>query len=264
MSGMCIAQETHNRVKETALFLSDYASELLAVGATSARVEMNVGRMARHFGISADMAILSQHTIITASDEATGHTYSVVGRARHRPISFSRNTALSRLSWRVIDERLSLREAHSAFDDISHGQFGNPWFVLLMASLANMSFCYLFGGDTWAMAVVFAATAVGYCAKTCLLRLGIDHRMVFLISAFCATVIGCSCQIFGLGSTPEVAMGTSILYLVPGIPFINSISDLIYGHNICFFSRLTNACVLTICLSAGFILGLLVMGIGNV
>lgn len=261
---MDISEETHRRVKETALFLSDYASELLAVGATSARVEMNVGRMARHFGISADMAILSQHIIITAADTDTGHTYSVVGRARHRPISFGRNTALSRLSWRVSDERLTLPEARSAFESISGIPFGNPWFVLLMASLANMSFCYLFGGDAWAMTVVFAATAIGYCAKTCLLRLGVDHRMVFVVSAFCATVVGCSCHVFDLGETPEVAMGTSILYLVPGIPFINSISDLIYGHNICFFSRLTNACVLTICLSAGFILGLLVMGLGNV
>ena len=68
--------------------------------------------------------------------------------------------------------------------------------------------------------------------------------------------------VFRLGSTPEVALGTSVLYLVPGIPFINSISDLIYGHNLCFLSRLTHASVLTVCLSAGFILGLLVMRIG--
>ena len=92
--------------------------------------------------------------------------------------------------------------------------------------------------------------------------LKMDARGVNVISAFCATIIGCSCFVFRLGSTPEVALGTSVLYLVPGIPFINSISDLIYGHNLCFLSRLTHASVLTVCLSAGFILGLLVMRIG--
>ncbi|MCQ7582426.1 threonine/serine exporter family protein, partial [Salmonella enterica] len=148
------------------------------------------------------------------------------------------------------------------FDEITSVPHGNVWKVLVLTSLANMSFCYLFGGDLWALLVVFIATAVGYCAKICLLRLGMDARGVFVLSAFCATVVGCSCYVFGLGGTPEVALGTSVLYLVPGIPFINSISDLIYGHNLCFLSRLTNACVLTVCLSAGFILGLLVMRIG--
>lgn len=254
--------EIHARLKDLAMFLSDYASELLAVGATSARVEANVERMATHFGAWADIAIFSKHIIMTVTDRETRHTYSVVGRARHRPISFLRNTSLSRMSWQVIDENLTVAQARERFDAITSVPHGNVWKVLVLTSLANMSFCYLFGGDPWALLVVFLATAVGYCAKICLLRLGIDTRGVFIMSAFCATVIGCSCYVFQLGNTPEVALGTSVLYLVPGIPFINSISDLIYGHNLCFVSRLTNASVLTICLSMGFILGLLVMRIG--
>ena len=255
--------DIHNRLKSVALFLSDYASELLAVGATSARVEMNVSRIAAHFGSDADMAIFSKHIIMTVTDKETGHTYSVVGRSRQRPISFFRNTALSRLSWQVSDDNLTLDAAKAPFEHVVAQPHGNVWLVLLLTSLANMSFCYLFGGDPWAMATVFTATAIGYCAKICLLRLHMDTRMVFIISAFCATIVGCSCYVFGLGHTPEVALGTSVLYLVPGIPFINSISDLIYGHNMCFLSRLTNASVLTVCLSAGFILGLLVMRIGT-
>ena len=254
--------QIHARLKELALFLSDYASELLAVGATSARVEANVGRMADHFGAWADIAIFSRHIIMTVTDRATRHTYSVVGRSRRRPISFLRNSSLSRMSWQVIDKDMTVADARAVFDEIVSKPHANVWMVLVLTSLANMSFCYLFGGDLWAMLVVFLATAVGYCAKICLLDLKMDARGVFVISAFCATIIGCSCFVFRLGSTPEVALGTSGLYLVPGIPFINSISDLIYGHNLCFLSRLTHASVLTVCLSAGFILGLLVMRIG--
>ncbi len=255
--------DAHKKLKESSLFLSDYASELLAVGATSARVEMNVTRIAEHWGVSADIAILSKHIIMSTTDKVTGKTYSIVGKSRHRPISFLRNSSLSRLSWQVVDNDMTVDEARSAFDYVVAQPHGNVWIVLLLTSLANLSFCYLFGGDLWAMAVVFLATAVGYCAKICLLRLKVDTRMVFVLSAFCATVLGCSCYVFNLGHTPEIALGTSVLYLVPGIPFINSISDLIYGHNMCFVSRLINASVLTVCLSAGFIIGLLVMRIGT-
>lgn len=254
--------EERERLGDVALFLSDYAAELLAVGATSARVEKNVSRMAGWWGVGAEIAIFSKHIIMTVTEGVSGETYSIVGKARRRPISFLRNTQLSRLSWQVVDRRWDVGVARVRFEEIVAGGHANVWVVLLMASLANLSFCYLFGGDLWAMVVVFVATAVGYCAKICLSRLGVDVRMVFMMSAFCATVVGSSCYVFGLGGTPEIALGTSVLYLVPGIPFINSISDLIYGHNMCFVSRLINASVLTVCLSAGFIVGLLLMRIG--
>ena len=67
------------------------------------------------------------------------------------------------------------------------------------------------------------------------------------------------CYVYELGHTPELAVGTSVLYLVPGIPFINSITDLIYGHNVCFVSRLIHASVITVCLSLGLCLGLVSM-----
>ncbi len=80
--------------------------------------------------------------------------------------------------------------------------------------------------------------------------------------AFVSSVIGASASLFGLGNTPEIAVGTSVLYLVPGIPFLNSFSDLLAGHYICAFSRMTHAVVLTCCLSLGLCGGLMLMGIG--
>jgi uncharacterized membrane protein YjjP (DUF1212 family) len=56
-------------------------------------------------------------------------------------------------------------------------------------------------------------------------------------------------------------MATSVLYLVPGIPYINSVSDMLDGHYLCAFGRLMNAVILTCCLSAGLCGGLLLMGL---
>ena len=67
--------------------------------------------------------------------------------------------------------------------------------------------------------------------------------------------------IFNITSTPDVALGTSVLYLIPGIPYINSVSDLIHGHLLCFMSRFINACVITTCLGIGLSLGILLMNI---
>jgi uncharacterized membrane protein YjjP (DUF1212 family) len=251
----------HSEIKQVNQFISDYATELLASGATAARIEMNVERIAEAFGVEVEITILPSHIIITTTDGTTEHSYSSVGKVKHHFISFYRNTALSQLSWQIHDLHISLDEARKRYTAIIAKGENNPWIVLLLVGLANASFCRLFGGDLWAMAVVLAATWIGYSVKIKLLENKWDTRMVFIVSAFCATVIGCSCYVFHLGTTPELAVGTSVLYLVPGIPFINAISDLIYGHNICFLSRLIQASVLTVCLSIGLCLGLMVMNI---
>ena len=48
--------------------------------------------------------------------------------------------------------------------------YGNNFNILWLTSLANASFCRLFGGDAAAMGVVFFATAAGYFLKQRFLR----------------------------------------------------------------------------------------------
>ncbi|MDE6176600.1 MAG: threonine/serine exporter family protein, partial [Paramuribaculum sp.] len=134
--------------------------------------------------------------------------------------------------------------------------------VLLLVAIANASFCRLFGGDPVAMAVVGVATLAGYWLKLLLLRQNVDLRVTFMICAFVSTVLGATDSLFSLGTTPAIAIGTSILYLVPGIPFLNSFSDMLYRYYICSFSRLMDALVLTGSLSIGLCCGMMAMGVG--
>lgn len=69
----------------------------------------------------------------------------------------------------------------------------------------------------------------------------------------------CAGGITGLGLTPEIAVATSVLYLVPGIPFINSFCDLIDRHYICAYGRAMHAIVLVCCLSFGLCAGMALM-----
>ena len=133
--------------------------------------------------------------------------------------------------------------------------------VWILASLANMAFCRLFGGDFIAMAIVLIGTLAGYKLKQMMLEDGQDVRFVFFCCAFFSSVIGAAGYVFDLSETPEIALGTSVLYLIPGIPYINSVSALLDGHYISSFSRFMNAMVLTACLSAGLCGGLLLMNI---
>ncbi|MDE5794248.1 MAG: threonine/serine exporter family protein [Muribaculaceae bacterium] len=248
-------------LKEICLFLSEYSAWLLGSGATSIRLEKNVRRMAEALGCHAEMTILPRHIHMTVflTDHSDSYTYII---ATHpMPISFNINTKLSRLSWSMADDKLTLKEVQEKFDEIIKTSPTNKYLVLFLASCANAAFCRLFTGDWAAVGVVFISTLIGFYIKQLLTQLKVDVRLVFIICAFISSVLASTATLFSFGHTPDIAVGTSVLYLVPGIPFLNSFSDMLNGHYICAFGRFVHAVVLTCCLSLGLCGGMLLMNL---
>ncbi len=250
--------------REVGGFLAQYASWMTGCGATCIRIEKNVNRIAHVYGKRAELTILPRHVQMSVFDEGDEMECLTVNTAvKNTPISFALNTRLSELSWKIADRNLDLDEARRLFDKIVSTDYGmNPVLLLILVACANASFCRLFGGDGVAMVVVGIATLAGFWLKNFLLRRHVDVRAVFVICSFVSAVLGCSDILFSVGSTPKIALATSVLYLVPGIPFLNSFSDMLYHHYICAFSRFMNAVILTCCLSIGLCLGMLVMNVG--
>lgn len=176
-------------------------------------------------------------------------------------LNFAINSELSTLSWQAYDERLSLPELHRRYLDIVSKPRESKWLVLILVAFANASFCRLFQGDFTSMGIVFVATLVGFFVRTLLMEHHWNHLAVFIISAFVASMIGSTGYLMHWGNTPDMALGTSVLYLIPGVPLINSIMDIIDGHVLAGTSRFINACLLIICIAIGLSMTLLLTGI---
>ncbi|MCM1346672.1 MAG: threonine/serine exporter family protein [Bacteroides sp.] len=257
-----LTDSTAPSVKAVCKFLSEYAAALLGCGATCIRIEKNVARMADKWHTQVQMTIMPRHIHITVWTKDKLHSYSAIECVRNRTISFEINSRLSRLSWAVADGRCDFSGAVNELDSCAKTRPYNEWLVLGLVSLANASFCRLFGGDVAAMLIVCVCTLFGYRLKQVLLSCKTDVRVVFLCSAFFSSLIGTAGYVPGFHTdTPDIALATSVLYLIPGIPYINSVHDLIDGHYIMAFCRLADAAILTGCLSVGFCGGLILMGI---
>lgn len=256
MSGTC------EQLKEEGQFLSDYAALLLGCGATCIRIEKNVGRIARSCGLTTDLIILPADILLTVrKDDNRQVSYTCTAGIRNTGISFFLNTELSKLSWLVAEGKMDVREAAERVRGIGTGKVTDSRVMLFLVAAANASFCRLFGGDGVEMAIVFVATLAGFLLKQCMLSDGADARLTTLLSAFFAAVAGSAGYVFGWGTTPELALGTSVLFLIPGIPYINSMSDLLDGHYLCSFCRFMHAAVQTVCISLGLCGALLLMNL---
>lgn len=243
-------------------FLADYASWLWGVGATCIRTEKNTARIAEALGMDVDLTIMPKHIEVTSKKEDGERQSTVVSRRPSRyVISFDINTRLSRLSWEIADNKIDYEEAVKRFREITATPPTNRWETLIAASMANASFCRLFGGDITAMAVVFIATFAGFSLKQIMVADKRDIRLVFLCCAFFSASLSAGAHIFHLGQTPGIALGTSVLYLIPGVPYINAVSDLLASHYICAFARFIDALVLTVCLSLGLCGGMYILGL---
>lgn len=246
-------------------YICDYATSLLECGATTARIERNVCRMSEAYGYMADVSIYPRHVEVVMTDGKNGTTFIHSKVISDSIINYSTVSALSKLSWNCLDRRLPLSVAMRQYRRIVSASRISPMMVTVLTSLANASFCRLFEGDFLSMAIVFFATFCGFYIKGALCRKwNVDIRLSIIVAGCMSAVLSCSGYVFGWGGTPDVALATSVLYLVPGIPYLNAVSDLINGHYICAMSRFIHAAVITACLSVGLYIGLLLMDVGLV
>lgn len=250
------------RVRRICDFMSRYAVWLFGSGCTCIRLEKNIRRMAVAAGVDVEVTILPRHIHLTVSEPQGGDAVTTIASIQTLPISYDTVTRLSRLSWDVADGIVSCDDAHAELDRVIATPCPERSWLPVIVGAANAAFCRLFGGDIIAMAVVFVATVAGGVIRQMLAGKHVDNRIVVFACSFVSAVLAAGDGLFGFGSTPAVAIGSSVLYLVPGIPFLNSFSDLVDGHYICALGRLMQAVVLTCCLSAGLCCGMLLMNVG--
>lgn len=243
-----------------AAFLADYASLLMGCGATCIRTEKNTRRLAHALGYDVDISIMPSHVSVMVWTDDASLQQMAVRKTAGCGISFHINALLSRLSWEVADNHIDYQTSVSRFRRICSTAPTSAIEVLVLTSFANASFCRLFGGDGAAMLIVFFSTLLGYRLKQIMLEARCDVRLTFLCASFFSATFSAAGHIFGIGSTPEIALGTSVLYLIPGVPYMNAVSDVIYRHYLCAFSRFMDAAILTACLSAGLCTGMLILG----
>ena len=237
-------------------FIAEYSAHLMGAGVHTSRVVRNSKRIGEAFGLDVKLGVFHKNIILTIVDKETNEACNEVDIPAH-PISFEHNSELSALSWEAVDNHLSLEELTAKYKKIVSAPMIHPLFVLLLVGFANASFCKLFGGDLISMGIVFSATITGFYLKQQMQKKKLNHYIVFIVSAFVASLCASTALIFD--TTSEIAMATSVLYLVPGVPLINGVIDIVEGYVLTGFARLTEASLLIVSIAIGLSFTLLMV-----
>ena len=238
----------HTELAATVGFIARYASYLMGSGVHTSRVVRNSRRIGAALDVEINLAVFPKSIIVSGTD-TEGETFSRVVTIPACPIDFERNADLSALSWEAYDCKLSLQQIEKRYEELCAKPRLDPMLVMILAGIANAAFCHLFGGDFQAMGVVFTAPLFGFFVKQKLAQRGLNHYLVFIVAAFAASLLSSMSLI--LDATSDVALATSVLFLIPGVPLINGFIDIIEGHILTGISRLTAAIMLIACIAIG-------------
>ena len=250
-------QQTPPDVRRVSEFLQTFCVVMLAGGAQTLRVERNARRIGMAYGMAVELAMFSRHIMLTVS--AGGESCTAVRSLPAGGPNFTRVQALNALGWRMVNEHLPLEEAWQEMEHILALPSVPPVRLCLLVACANAAFCRLFEGDAVAMLLVFVATLIGFSVRQLLGRVGMNPKIVYLCAAFCASLTASCGVIWELGTTPQTALGVSVLFLIPGIPLINAVQDILDGHVLMGIVRAVQAGMLIAAIALGLSLTMLLV-----
>lgn len=238
-----------DELKDITRFLLEYANRLMGSGVHTSRVVRNTHRIGQSLDVEAAVSVMQNNLIVNVRDPESREVYNEMAAIPAFPISFELNAELSALSWDAYDNHLSLAELRKKYEQIIIRPKMDPLCTLFLVAFANASFCALFGGDWTSRGIVFSATLIGFYLRQVMQKRHINHYIVFVVSAFAASLAASSA--LTLDTTAEIALATSVLYLVPGVPLLNGVIDIVEGYVLTGCSRLIQALLLIMCIAVG-------------
>jgi uncharacterized membrane protein YjjP (DUF1212 family) len=199
--------------------------------------------------------------MISVIDDNGKFYSSKLKRTQPHGVNFKVLSGISRMSWRVQDEDWDLDQIKQELVRLKSLHHYPRWLILLLVGLAGASFCRLFGGGWVEMLVAFIATFAGLFVRQEAIKRNFNpYICVFMASTIASIFSGFAVKL-GIGAHPELAFATSVLFLVPGIPLINSFTDLIDGNISIGIVRGTNGMLIAFSIALGLLAAMVIFKI---
>jgi len=226
---------------------------LIKSGAGSSRIITNLSRFAIAYGYEANVDLGTRNISISLHQETKENIFSGSRSIATLPgANFRVISVISRLSWDVMEKKISLKEYAKVINKVHEIPTYKRPVILLFTGIAGSAFCFTFGGNALEMVLTFLATVIGLFFKQELVIHKYNPFMITFGSAMVASAAIALCgKILGVSTNLDHAFATSILFLIPGVLLINSFVDLMDGYIINGIDRGTNALMHAFAIASG-------------
>lgn len=224
---------------------------LLEHGADTHRVEETIARMGKALG-AASMDVYVTPTGIIASTTNGWEHRTNIRRTRGGSVDLARIDAINRLSRRVEAERLDHAAVAEELERIARlPRLYSQTATFVTVGLACGCFSQLFGGSWQEFVVAALAGSLALYVRQSLVRRGVGPLLQITPAAFMATIAAVWLGWFLEITSYDALVPASILPLIPGVPLINALSDLLASDFAAGVARAAQALLITVEIAVG-------------
>jgi len=210
--------------------LLEVGSLLMSSGASTNRIRVTMTRIARGLGYGIELLITHRALMLTIVEKDQQHFFSRLKRTSPHGVNFRIVSGISHLSWNVLEQGWTVSQISEEIKRLKALPHYPRLVVLALVGLAGSAFCNIFGGGPIEMIVAFVATFAGLFVRQEAVKLKFNPYLCVFFAAFTASFIAGLAEHYQIGTQPDKAFATSVLFLVPGVPLINSVTDLLDGN----------------------------------
>lgn len=251
---------------------------LMASNADCARIMRNMKRCEAYLGLPEEYIHISLNfniIMVNLSDET--HSFSKYQRVDSHCVEFTVISKISKMLWTAIREDWSLDRYEAELEALNHvhKQY-SPWMIAICAGFACGGFCVQFGCDWPAFFYASIPAILGFRLKMYLAKLHWNTYVGIAISAFVATLICWLTTFISLdqtlvsalpsflhSDTPYHPLMACTLFIVPGVPLINFVTDMVSNYVQVGLTRAMITLMMIIAMSFGIVFAIQICGIDN-
>ena len=241
--------------------LLEIGSLLMVSGANTERVKITITRIAGAFGCESDLMITNHALMLTLTYKDHIKTFTRVKWVPNMHLNFNLISEISKMSWSIVEEKWSVERINREMKLLNMSPLYPRFLVVFLVALAGASFCRLFGGELTEMILCFVGTFIGLFVRQETMKLKFNFYLCIFFAALTSSFLVGFYSFLNPDGEFIHALATSVLFLIPGVPMINSFSDMIDGNILNGTTRGVNVLVIAFAIPLGLMVSLLIFNL---
>jgi uncharacterized membrane protein YjjP (DUF1212 family) len=258
-----MAQDIGKRID----LLLDTGRLLMESGADTPRIMRNMKRTAAFLCLrEQNLQIYVNLNLLMVNYAEGEESYTKFKRCNRHGINMTVISYVSKLSWRAIREDYTCEQYAEALDEIENRRPNyTPWQVAVGGGFACGGFCIQFGCDWPAFVYASLSAILGFRLRQYLNSKGSNQYVNIAIASFLSTILAWVMGVCNVlhSSTPWHPLMACALFIVPGVPLINFVNDMLTGYTQIGLTRAINTLLMVLAMAFGIAFAIDVTGLDN-
>lgn len=249
-----LLRDTFAEIGQKAELILTVGQLLMENGADAVQIVRDMKRVAAYMGIPAEkfhLHIMYTTLMLNISDEH--HSHTSFRKCPKHAVNMKIISAVSKLTWRALRDHYTLDEFKGELEAVSTRPRYPHWLTVLSAGAGCGAFCTLFGCDINAAIYTAISAIIGKIVQMqCAERFGVNPYVSMMFAAFSATIVAYFTHLLPT-ATPWHPIIAAALFLVPGVPMINALSDMLNTYLISGAARTIHTLIIVGAMTFGLV-----------